>query len=70
MIRGYENPSGMVLFAPPNRRQRLSRRRFWTVTAIAAVAVAGLAFGQMSKPREVVAPSLAAAHGPMSYLPL
>lgn len=49
MTRGYEaSHGGIVLFQTPSRRQRLARRRWTALGAVAAMAAAGWLLGTLT----------------------
>lgn len=67
MLRGHDAPEGrLVFFSPPNRQQRLSRRRLQGLGAIVGLALAGVAVGSLIQPNGHDTGPL---HGPLSYLP-
>jgi len=49
MLRSLQGPrGGLVIFEPPNRRQRLARRRTVAISAIVALALASGLAGVLS----------------------
>lgn len=63
MTRGYEaSHGGIVLFQTPSRRQRLARRRWTALGAVAAMAAAGWLLGTLTSEQ-----SEAGANGSGAY---
>lgn len=68
MFRGFEGShGGIVLYQTPSRRQRIMRRRWTALGAIAAMAAAGWIIGALAWPDQ--GGPMAPVAGPFSYFP-
>jgi ferric-dicitrate binding protein FerR (iron transport regulator) len=58
MHRGYEaSHGGLVLFQIPSRRQRIARRRWTALGAVAAMAAAGWLLGALTTGHQEAGPN-------------